>query len=182
MQTRSKTSMARQVVFSKQAETKASIENVPINPNKQIKQSNRSSKQTDQANKQINHTNKNAKGSIYLALGKPSRQVEVKRTSGKRKRASNTGPIKSNQENEAIKQIKQTNKIDKRQRFLLFRTTMCSVWFFRLKGMPLQLLPKIAKMSRLVLSAKLRPGIRPGPADGPEPSGGRQTATPSETY
>jgi len=49
---------------------------------KQIKQTNRSNKQTDQASKQIKQTNKIATGSIYLALSKPSRQVEIKRTSG----------------------------------------------------------------------------------------------------
>ena len=96
--------MARQNISSRQAETKASIENVPINSNnkssnqtdrankqikqtnrssnKQIKQTSRSSKQADQASKQIKQTNKIAKGRIYLALSKPSRQVEIKRTSG----------------------------------------------------------------------------------------------------
>jgi hypothetical protein len=49
---------------------------------KQIKQTNRSSRQTNQASKQIKHTNKIATESIHLALSKPSRQVEIKRTSG----------------------------------------------------------------------------------------------------
>ena len=120
MQTRGKTSMARKYT-SRQAETKSSNENVPINSSntqaiKQIKQSNKSSKRADQANKQVKQTNRSSKqtdraikqnkqpnrsnkqanqaskqikqtskiatGSIHLALSKPSRQVEIKRTSG----------------------------------------------------------------------------------------------------
>jgi hypothetical protein len=51
--------------------------------NRQIKQTNRSSKQTDQANKQIKQTNKSPQEAFkYLALSKPSRLVEIKRTSG----------------------------------------------------------------------------------------------------
>ena len=64
--------MARQKYSSRQAETKASIENVPINSSnnssnqtdqaiKQIKQSKRSSKQADQANKQIKQSNRSSK-------------------------------------------------------------------------------------------------------------------------
>ena len=56
--------------------------------NKQIEQSNRSSKQTDQPNKQIKQTSRSSSNKSpqeafeYLALGKPSRRVEIKRTSG----------------------------------------------------------------------------------------------------
>jgi hypothetical protein len=115
MQTRGKTSMARKYT-SRQAETKSSNENVPINSSntqaiKQIKQSNKSSKRADQANKQIKQTNRSSRQTEraikqikqtnrsnkqadqaankspqeafkYLALSKPSRQVEIKRTSG----------------------------------------------------------------------------------------------------
>jgi len=50
---------------------------------KQIKQTNRSNKQADQTNKQIKQTNKSPQEAFkYLALSKPSRQVEIKRTSG----------------------------------------------------------------------------------------------------
>jgi hypothetical protein len=48
-------------------------------------------KQTNQAIEQIKQTNKIAKGSIYLALVKASRQVAFKQTSGKQKRASKMG-------------------------------------------------------------------------------------------
>ncbi len=154
---------------------------MPIKSSKQIKQSNRSSKQTDQANKQIKRTSRsskqadqankeNRKGKQFTLLLASRPDKKKSNEEAETNRASNTGPIKSNKENEAIEQIKQTNKIDKRQRFLLFRTTICSAWLSRFKEMPLQLLPKIAKMSRLVLSANRRPGIRPGPADGPGPS------------
>ena len=143
-------------------------------------------KQTNRAIELNKQTNKFAKGSIYLALAlalalvKASRQAVFKQASGKQKRESKVR--QQIQTKKSSNQTDQTNKIDKRQRFLLFRTTICSAWLSRLKEMPLQLLPKIAKMTRLVLSANRRPGIRPGPADGPGPSGGRQTATPSETY
>ena len=144
--------------------------------NKQIKQTNRSSNQTDQANKQIKQTSRSNKQADqaankspqeafkYLALSKPSRQVEIKRTSGSH--ASVEYRI---------------NKIDKRQRFLLLPTTNRSACLSRLKEMPLQLLPKIAKISRLVLGANRRPGVRPGPAGGPSSSWVPQTDRRSET-
>jgi hypothetical protein len=74
--------MARQEVFKQTSGNKSEHRKCANKIKQQIKQSNKSSKQTDQANKQIKQTNKIAKGSIYLALGKPSRQVEIKRTSG----------------------------------------------------------------------------------------------------
>ena len=131
-------------------------------------------KQTNQAIQQNKQTNQFAKGSIYLALAlalalvKASRQAVFKQTSGKQKRESKMG--QQIQTNKSSNPTDQTNKIDKRQRFLHFRTTIFSAWFSRLKEMPLQLLPKIAKVSRLVLSANRRPGIRPGPAGGPSSS------------
>jgi hypothetical protein len=122
MQTRGKTSMARQVAFKQTSGNKSKhrkcankfkqqlkqsnrsskqtdqankqikqtnrsskhkqIKQQTDQANKQIKQTNRSNKQSDQASKQIKQTNKTATGSIYLALSKPSRQVEIKRTSG----------------------------------------------------------------------------------------------------
>jgi hypothetical protein len=100
MQTRSKTSMARQVVFTQTSG----------NENEHRKWANKI-KQTNQAIKQIKQTNTIAKRSIYLALGKPSKQVVIKRTSGKRKRAPNTGPIKSNKENEAINRSSKPTKL-----------------------------------------------------------------------
>ena len=57
--------------------------------NKQIEQSNRSRKQADQTNKQIKQASRSSKQTKspqeafkYLALSKPSRLVEIKRTSG----------------------------------------------------------------------------------------------------
>ena len=102
--------------------------------------------QTNQEIEQNKQRNKFAKGSIYLALTlalalvKASRQAVFKQTSGKQKRESKVG--QQIQTNKSSNQTDQTNKIDKRQRFFLFRTTICSVWFSRLKGMPLLLLPK----------------------------------------
>ncbi len=148
---------------------------MPINSNKQIKQSNRSSvqqkrqgkhlpgtyscscscqgvqrsnkqaanksehrewdnkfKQTNRAIELNKQTNKFAKGNIYLALAlvlalvKASRQAVFTQTSSKQKRESKVG-----QQIQTNKSSNQTNKIDKRQRFLLFRTTICSAWFSR---------------------------------------------------
>ena len=144
MQTRGKTSMARQDIFKQASGNKSEhrkcankfkqqikqsnrSSNQTDQANKQIKQPNRSSKQADQASKQIKQTHKIATGSIYLALSKPSRHVEIKRTSGNK--ASVEYRANKIKQEYAIKQIKQTDKIDKRQRFLLFRTTICSAWF-----------------------------------------------------
>ena len=122
MQTRGKTSMARQVAFKQTSGNKIEHRKCANKFKQQLKQSNRSSNQTDQANKQIKQTNRSSKRTdraikqikqtnrsnkqadqaskqikqasrsskqtkspqeaIYLALSKPSRQVEIKRTSG----------------------------------------------------------------------------------------------------
>ena len=76
---------------------------------KQIKQTNRSSRQTNQASKQIKHTNKIATESIHLALSKPSRQVEIKRTSGNQASVEYRAR-KSNKEYEAIEQNRQNRQ------------------------------------------------------------------------
>ncbi len=147
MQTRSKTSMARHDIFKQ----------IRGDESEHRKCANKF-KQTNQAIQQNEHTNKKAKGSIHLALTlalapalglalalvKASRQAVFKQTSGKQKRESKVG--QQIQTNKSSNQTDQTNKNDKRQRFLLFRTTIFSAWFSRLKEMPLQLLPKIAKM------------------------------------
>ena len=165
--------MARQKYSSRQAETKASIENVPINSSnnssnqtdqaiKQIKQSNRSSKQTDQANKQIKQSNRSSKQTdqtnkqikqasrsskqtkspreafTLLLRSKPSRQVEIKRTSGNQASVEYRAR-KSNKEYEAIEQNRQNRQA---AAIPALCTTICSAWLSRLKEMPLQLLPK----------------------------------------
>ena len=133
--------MARQVVFKQTSGNKSEHRRCANKFNKsrkqtdqaikQIKQTNRPSNRTDQAHKQIKQTSKsskqadhankeNRKGKQFTLL--LASRPDKKKSNGEAetKRASNTGPIKSNKENEAIEQIKQTNKIDKRQRFLLF--------------------------------------------------------------
>ena len=80
-----------------------------------------------EAIEQNKQTKKIAKGSIYLALTlalalvKASRQAVFKQTSGKQKRKSKVG--QQIQTNKSSNQTDQTNKFDKRQRFLLLRTT-----------------------------------------------------------
>ena len=128
--------MARQVVFKQTSGNKSEhrkcankfkqqikqsnrSSNQTDQANKQIKQTNRSSNQTDQANKQIKQTNgaseqikqtnKIATGSIHLALSKPSRQVEIKRTSGSQASVEYR-PEKSNKEYEAIEQNRQNRQ------------------------------------------------------------------------
>jgi hypothetical protein len=175
--------MARQVVFkqtsgNKSEHRKCANKIKQINQaNKLIKQTNKiaikSSNQTDQANKQnrqqIKQSNRSSKQTKGQHLPFSYQGVEtscVQKNQRQTKASIENGPIKL-QTNQAIKQIKKTNKIAKRQRSPCSCARRCARWGFYLKGLPLQLLPEIAKLSRLVISANRRSGIRPGPGDGP---------------
>ena len=75
--------MARQVAFKQTSGNKIEHRKCANKFKQQLKQSNRSSNQTNQANKQTKQTNKSPQEAFkYLALSKPSRLVEIKRTSG----------------------------------------------------------------------------------------------------
>jgi hypothetical protein len=129
MQTKSKTSMARQVVFKQtSSKGKRASNNGPIKTSKQIEQS-------DQANKQ------NRKGHhlpcSWQGVETRSFQTNKRQTKAIIEYRAN----KINKTRSSNQQIKHTNKIAKLQCL----PCSCARWFFCLKRLLLQLLAEIAK-------------------------------------
>ncbi len=113
MQTRGKTSMARQIGFKQTSGNKSEHRKCASKIKQQIKQSNRSSKQTDQANKQIKQTSRSSKQAkspreafTFLSASRPDKKKS-------NEQAANKSECRMQGQQNRTRNMKQSNRSSK---------------------------------------------------------------------